>query len=58
MNKTFEVFAKVENIFDRRYSTFGTYFDMHQIGFANFTDPRTLSPARPRSFYAGARATF
>ena len=58
VNKTFEVFAKVENIFDRRYSTFGTYFDMHQIGFANFTDPRTFSPARPRAFYAGARATF
>ena len=58
VNKTFEIFAKVENIFDRRYSTFGTYFDMHQINFAGFTDPRTLSPARPRSFYAGARATF
>jgi iron complex outermembrane receptor protein len=58
VNKTFEIFAKVENMFDRRYSTFGTYFDMHQINFAGFMDPRTLSPARPRSFYAGARATF
>ena len=57
VNKTFEIFAKVENIFDRRYATFGTYFDIHQID-AGFTDPRTLSPARPRSFYAGARATF
>ena len=58
VNKTFEIFAKVENLFDRRYSTFGTYFDTQQIGFATFTDPRTFSPARPRSFYAGARATF
>ncbi len=58
IDKTFEVFAKVENIFDRRYSTFGTYFDTQQISSAGFTDPRTFSPARPRSFYAGARATF
>ena len=57
-NKTFEVFAKVENIFNRRYATFGTYFDMGQISTANFTDPRSYSPARPRSFYLGARATF
>jgi iron complex outermembrane receptor protein len=57
VNKTFEIFVKVENMFDRRYSTVGTYFDIHQIN-AGFTDPRTLSPARPRSFYAGARATF
>jgi iron complex outermembrane receptor protein len=58
VNKTFELFAKVENLLDRRYSTFGTYFDTQQISFAGFTDPRTFSPARPRSFYAGARATF
>ncbi len=58
VNKTFEIFAKVDNIFDRRYATFGAYFDTRQIDVANFTDPRTLSPARPRSFYAGARATF
>ena len=58
VSKTFEVFAKVDNILDRRYATFGTYFDTNQISFATFNDPRTYSPARPRSFYAGARATF
>ncbi len=58
INKTFEVFAKVDNLLDRRYATFGTYFDINQIGFANFSDPRSLSPARPRSIIVGARATF
>jgi hypothetical protein len=27
-------------------------------GGADFTDPRSLSPARPRAFYAGMRVTF
>jgi iron complex outermembrane receptor protein len=58
VDKTFELFAKVENIFDRRYSTFGTYFEKDQIPSAGFSDPRTFSPARPRAFFAGARATF
>ncbi len=58
INKTFEVFAKVENLFDRRYATFGTYFDMAQISSAHFTDSGSFTPARPRSFYLGARATF
>ncbi len=58
INKTFEVFTRIENLLDRRYSTFGTFFDTNQIAFAGFTDPRSLSPARPRSIYVGARATF
>jgi iron complex outermembrane receptor protein len=58
VDKTFEVFARVDNLFDRRVYAFGTYFEMDQIAFANFTDPRTFSPARPRTVYVGARATF
>ena len=27
-------------------------------GGAAFTDPRSLSPARPRGFYAGMKVTF
>lgn len=57
-DKTFEMFARVENLLDRRYATFGTYFDTNQIGFAGFSDPRTISPARPRTILIGTRATF
>ncbi len=56
--KSFEVFARVDNLLDRRYYAFGTYFEKDQISFAGFTDPRTFSPARPRTIYVGARATF
>jgi len=63
INKTFQLFGRVDNIFDKRYSTFGTFFDMGDVpNFANggeaFTDPRTVTPARPRAFYAGLKATW
>jgi outer membrane receptor protein involved in Fe transport len=63
VTKNVQVYARVENVFDNRYYTYGTFFDTTAIpNFSNggnaFTDPRTLSPAQPRSFYAGMRATF
>ena len=58
-----QIYAKADNIFDNRYYTYGTFFDTSQVpNFANggapFTDPRSLSPARPRALYVGMRATF
>jgi outer membrane receptor protein involved in Fe transport len=63
INKTFQVYARADNIFDNRYATHGTFFDTTAVpNFANggapFTDPRSVSPARPRAFYAGLKATF
>jgi outer membrane receptor protein involved in Fe transport len=63
INKTFQVYARADNILDNRYATYGTFFNTGAVpNFANggapFTDPRSLSPARPRAFYAGLRATF
>ena len=63
INKTFQIYARADNIFDNRYATYGTFFDTGAVpNFANggapFTDPRSLSPARPRAFYAGLKATF
>jgi outer membrane receptor protein involved in Fe transport len=63
IDKTFQIYARADNIFDNRYATYGTFFDTGAVpNFANggapFTDPRSLSPARPRAFYAGLRATF
>jgi outer membrane receptor protein involved in Fe transport len=63
INKTFQLYGRVDNILDNRYSTFGTFFDRGDVpnfanGGAEFTDPRTVTPARPRAFYAGLKATF
>jgi outer membrane receptor protein involved in Fe transport len=63
INKTFQVYARVDNVFDNRYATYGTFFETDAIpNFANggapFTDPRSLSPARPRGFYTGMKVTF
>ena len=63
INKTFQIYARMDNIFDNRYATYGTFFDTGAVpNFANggapFTDARSVSPARPRTFYAGLKATF
>ena len=61
--KNVQVYARVENLFNNAYNTFGTFFDTTEIpnfvnGGAAFTDPRSLSPGQPRSFYMGVKATF
>jgi len=63
INKTFQIYARADNIFDNRYATYGTFFERDAVpNFANggaaFTDARSVSPARPRAFYAGLKATF
>jgi iron complex outermembrane receptor protein len=63
VDKTVQLYGRVDNVFDNRYATYGTFFDTTAVpNFANgglpFTDARTVSPARPRSFYAGLKATF
>ena len=63
IDKTFQVYARVNNIFDNRYASYGTFFDTNALpnfynGGAAFADPRSLSPAQPRAFYAGLKATF
>ena len=63
INKNLQLYGRVDNIFDNRYAVYGTFFERDDIpNFANggapFTDPRSVSPARPRAFYAGLKATF
>lgn len=62
VTKNVQLYGRVNNIFDHRYSTLGTFFDRDALpNFTNgaeFVDPRSLSPARPRAFYAGMRVTF
>ena len=51
MTKNVQLYAKVDNVFDNRYYTYGTFFDTTAVpNFANggaaFTDPRSLTPAQ------------
>ncbi len=63
IDKTFQIYARADNVFDNRYATYGTFFNTGAVpnfanGGATFTDPRSVSPARPRALYAGLKATF
>jgi len=63
VTKQIQLYARANNIFDNRYATYGTFFDTTALpnfanGGASFTDPRSLSPAQPRSIYAGMKYTF
>jgi outer membrane receptor protein involved in Fe transport len=63
INNSLQIYGRIDNLFDNRYATYGTFFDTAKLpNFANggtaFTDARSVSPARPRSFYAGLKMTF
>jgi iron complex outermembrane receptor protein len=56
-----EAFARIDNLFDRRFQTFGTYFDPDGVGrisppvLPDQPDPRSFTPAPPRAFTIGLR---
>ena len=63
LDKTYQIFGRVDNILDNRYATYGGFFNTATLpnfynGGNQFTDARSLSPARPRAFYAGVKAIF
>jgi iron complex outermembrane receptor protein len=55
VNKNVEAFALIQNLFDTRYYTYGTFFDTSEVPFLGLTDPRTMSPGAPFAVYAGLR---
>jgi iron complex outermembrane receptor protein len=53
-----QVFGLVTNLFNQRYYTYGSYFELGGVAKAGsfaFTDPRTVTPAQPLAIYAGLR---
>jgi outer membrane receptor protein involved in Fe transport len=63
INKSLQVYGRINNLFDNRYATYGTFFDTGALpnfaaGGAAFTDARSVSPASPRAFYAGLKMIF
>jgi iron complex outermembrane receptor protein len=53
------IFAEVDNIFDRHYATYGAFTDLDGLPpRLSLNDPRTISPAPGRLFFAGLRKEF
>lgn len=56
------LFAIVNNVFDKRYYTYGSFAPVSQVPWPNIpggvTDPRTASPGTPVTLYGGVRLTF
>jgi len=56
-----QLFGRIDNLFDRRYATFGTYFgadglaDLHPSPLPADPSPNSDTPAPPRSFLVGVR---
>jgi len=56
VNKTFSIFARINNVFDTDYETFGLLGEPDEIpGFENFSDNRFLGPGAPISGFVGIR---
>ena len=59
-----ELFARVDNVLDKDYATFGAYFDPEGVSrvvpnpLPDDPDPRTITPAAPRSYSVGVRLKF
>ncbi|WP_026605714.1 TonB-dependent receptor [Methylocapsa acidiphila] len=63
INDNVQVFGLINNLFNNRSATYGTYFSTgtnSQLAVAQtFTnDARTVTPMQPISFYAGVKVTF
>ncbi len=52
------VFGMVDNIFNNKYATYGTFYDNDDIEFLELNGSRTVTPARPRGFYGGIAYKF
>ena len=67
-NRHVQVFANVQNLFDRHYSTFGIFGDPTGVGAPGVppdgqfgdpdVDPRVQRPAMPRALFGGIRIAF
>jgi outer membrane receptor protein involved in Fe transport len=55
-NKKFSFFARINNLFDNDYETFGLLGEADSVAeFSSFTDPRFLSPGAPIAGFIGIR---
>lgn len=68
LNQNVELFAYANNVFDREYGLFGTFFEADEAGevvedggvapLTAFNDARTILPAPPAAIYGGVRVKY
>ena len=64
LGRGIELFGRVDNLFDRRFATYGTYFETDALDnlasspLPASPDPRSYTPAAPRSILVGLRASW
>ena len=60
LTKEWQIYGVINNLFNRKFATFGTFFDTQStvaVAIPNvLTDPRMVTPAQPLSVYVGMRA--
>ncbi len=62
LGRRLELYGRIDNLLGRSYATYGTYFQADALEnvvpapLPDQADPRTLTPAAPRSFLIGLRA--
>jgi len=56
LTKNMQVYGIINNLLDKHYATYGTYFDITSV--SGFSDPRTVVPAQPFAAYAGLKVRF
>jgi outer membrane receptor protein involved in Fe transport len=55
ITKNVQIYGLINNVFDKKYATYGTFFDAAEVGL---NDPRTVTPAQPFSVYGGMKVRF
>ena len=60
LDRSLELFVRVENLFDARYATAGVLaeLEVHLREAPDASDPRFIAPGQPRSAFAGVRVRF
>jgi iron complex outermembrane receptor protein len=62
ITENIQLFGLVNNLFNNRNATYGTFFDTttnaQKANGTPLTDPRTLTPLAPVSLYGGLKVTF
>jgi len=57
-----QLYGRIDNLLDRRYAAFGTFFDnSNYIGnpaFPDLTDTRTVTPGKPFAAYLGVKVRY
>ncbi|QSA96250.1 TonB-dependent receptor [Methylococcus sp. EFPC2] len=54
-NEHFALFTRIDNLFDKRYQTFGTYGQVDGVLGPDFTDTRFIGVGAPRAGWVGVK---